>query len=52
MDKYGEVYFWDLLTTKPKKQMKCRYDSAVTNVVEIAALNLLAIVQESKRLTE
>lgn len=49
-DKTGTLYFWDLLNSKPSREFKCKYYSSVNVLCEINALNIIAIVQESKQL--
>ena len=41
----GTIYFWDLLNGIPLRKFKCKYYSSVNILCEIAALNIIAIVQ-------
>lgn len=44
-DKTGVLHFWNLLEERHQRNMNCKYAANISDICEIAALNLIVVVQ-------
>ena len=48
-DRTGALHFWDLLTELPARSLSCRHQAPIIALCPIAPQNLLAVVQDCRR---